>query len=221
MSESANPYEPVVITARESLASQGNYEGLAGTATGLKTIYFGILLLLLCVIGMLVAAFTLPVAAIALGFLMLVGYLMLIIGPFFCLTAPEETGAKGLIIGSIACQVVVLFLSVAPMLGIAIPEMISSVSGLVATIGSTLFVLFMMKIAGYIHRDDLRLQGRTILLGAVLLFVLMLASIAGVAVFGAIASGFTIGVAVGILVLFVMYANLVNALYKAINSRQR
>lgn len=69
MSHPANPYEPTTSTVGELFAAQGNYDGLAGTATGLKIIYFSILLMLLCIIGMIVAAFALPLAIVPLSFL--------------------------------------------------------------------------------------------------------------------------------------------------------
>lgn len=220
MSHPANPYEPTTSTVGELFAAQGNYEGLAGTATGLKIIYFSILLMLLCIIGMIVAAFALPLAIVPLSFLILIAYLMLIVGPFFCLSAPESTGAKGLIIGSILCQAAGLLITATPMVGIAIPAVVTSATSLVATIGSILFILFMMKISSYIQRDDLREKGRTILIGSVIMVVLLLIGVVGATMLGPIAGILTMCAALGMLIIFVMYANLVNSLYKAIESLQ-
>ncbi len=221
MSDTANPYEPTMSTSGDALAAHANYKGLKGTAIGLKIIYFSILLMLLCIIGGIVAAAALPVAIIPLGLLVLVAYLMLLIGPFFCLSAPESTGAQGLIIGSILCQAAGLLISVAPMVGIAIPGVVSSATSMITMIGSILFILFMMKISSYIQRDDLREKGRTILVGSVILFVLLLIGVVGVTVLGPIAGILSLVAALGMLVIFVMYANLVNSLYKAIESLQR
>lgn len=220
MSDSVNPYEATTVAASEPIVAQGDYATLSGTAIGLKIIYFGIVLALLCLIGIFAAVAALPAAIIPITILFLIAYLLLTVGPFFCLTAPEETGARGLIIGSIACQILVLLESVLSFLGIALPPLISPLVSVLSLLGAALFILFMMKIASYIQRDDLRQSGRTILIGSIILFVLLVVGTLGVFVVGAIAGLISMCAGIMAIVLFVMYANLVNRLYQAIKSLQ-
>jgi hypothetical protein len=160
-----------------------------------------------------------PPAAIIAGGVILICWLMLIIGPFLCLTAPDETGAKGLIGASILCQLGGFLLSLVSNIGILIAPAILAAGPLLGVIGSVLFVLFMMKIAKYVGRDDLHRKGRNVLIGSSVLFVIAVGAMTtllsggqGLGVLGLVI------VLIGGLIVFVMYANLINYLSKSIAS---
>ena len=95
-----------------------------------------------------------------------------------------------------------------------------SMSGIAGTV---LFILFMRKLSQYIGRIDLAARARNVLIALALLFPL-----AAVVAFVMIGAAFAGAIAVGLiglvpmlcaLIVFVMYANLINALRKALGQR--
>ncbi len=223
MSEPFNPF--AAPETRDLVQDQavGDYQQLAGVERGLRLIYFGI-----C--GVFLSAMATGVLAIASRDLMIIGaagvlisWLMLIIGPFFCLSAPADSGAKWLIGASILFQLTGFLLSIALRTGADVPLALQLLSQLSGVTGGVLFILFLMKIAKYIGREDLRRRGINVLIGSVVLFVIAMFALysATTGVRGNIEPGGLIALvisAIGALVLFVMYANLVNYLAKAIGS---
>lgn len=217
MSEPFNPF--AAPETRDFVQDQavGNYEEFAGVERGLRLIYFGI-----C--GVFLSAMATGVLAIASRDLMIIGaagvlisWLMLIIGPFFCLSAPAESGAKGLIGASILFQFTGFFLSLALRFGAGLSLPLQLLGQFSGVTGGVLFIFFLMKIAKFIGRDDLRRSGINVLIGAV---VLMLAVVT-VDSLGIRGRGDFIAIlmtGISAVVLFVMYANLVNYLAKAIGS---
>ena len=217
--------------------------GLRYVRIGLQMVYVGICGILICAIaiaGIAVAAGQMvgpagpagPAAdivgvwGIAMISMMIAAFccwFLLVLGPWFCLGVPTATGAKGLIIGSVLCSGVGLLYSVAVAITL-VPQSatIGMVANVLGAVGSVLFILFMRRLAVYIGRDDLvRRANRVLILGAVMFAAGLAFGILGV---GAIAAGAlnpllillpVILLILG-LVLFVMYANLVNYLRKAI-----
>lgn len=223
MSEPFNPF--AAPETRDTFQDQavGDYQQLAGVERGLRLIYLGI-----C--GVFLSAMATGVLAIASRELMIIGlfgvlisWLMLIIGPFFCLSAPSESGAKGLIGASILFQLTGFLLSIALRTGADLPLPLQLLSQFSGVTGGVLFIFFLMKIAKYIGRDDLRRRGINLLIGSVVLFMITMVAVyllmtsgrRGMEPGGLIA---LVVAAIGALVLFVMYANLVNYLAKAIGS---
>lgn len=223
MSEPFNPF--AAPETRDFVQDQavGSYQELAGVERGLRLIYLGI-----C--GVFLSAMAAAVLGVVAGPLSLIGlagvfvsWLMLIIGPFFCLTAPAESGAKGLIGASILFQLTGFLLSIALRTGAELPLPLQLLSQFAGVTGGVLFIFFLMKIAKYIGRNDLRRRGINVLIGSVVIFLITM-----VAVYLMLTSGrgrmepggliAIIVAAIGALVLFVMYANLVNYLAKAIGS---
>ena len=219
MSNSLNPFAPPT-PVEDSMSSPlaRDFQRLAGTETGLRIVYYGIVTILLSVIFSAIGAAVFPPLVMVFALLIVIGWLMLIGGPFFCLSAPAETGASGLIVGSIVCQGLGILPSIAPFIGVQMPWFISGASALFGLIGSVLFILFLMRIATYIGREDLAQRGKNILIGSVILVLCAFGFGAAAAVVGPVAAFLMIAVAIGGLVLFVMYANLINALYKGIGA---
>ncbi|TWU10494.1 hypothetical protein [Allorhodopirellula heiligendammensis] len=218
MSDPINPYAPSLETTSPPIPTQGNYEALAATARGLRIIHFGIVLMLLCLIGMTLSFAIFPQAIAPLGLLMLVGFLMWLIGPMFCLTAPPETQTKGFVIVSIICQLSALMIAIAKSVGVVNIRYSSLATNLLAVISVALFILAMMRIASSIQREDLRAAGRRILRGGVVLICMGLVSVFGIVLMGMLTSIILVVVLFGMLIIFVMYANLVNSLATAIDS---
>ena len=216
MSNPINPFAPPAETGESFLTRSGNFEELAGTETGLRITYYGILLLIFSVFAIAITGAFFPPGILFVGVLIIIGWIMLMVGPFFCLSAPPETGARGAIIASIACQLFAILVTIAPYLGLQWGQLASSLGSLMGTVGTVFFIIFLMKIALYIGRPDLHAKGRSIFILAAILIGATIALTAGAAIMGPAIGVAMIGVAIGMLVAFVMYANLINFLFNAI-----
>lgn len=232
MSNSPNPFSPPATVSALSPSFQGNAEAFAGTERGLRIVYAAILLIILSLILGMAVSIVVPEAAIVMGLAMIVGWLMWLVGPFFCLSVPTETGARGLIIASVSCHAASMAFAG---LQFAVPFLLGfSSQGVVAIggifgqllglAGNILFILFMMKVGRQIGRDDLHRRGRNLLvLSAVLVVALMAMSaamftaVSGPSSLAGVMSGMFILFGLAALVAFIMYANLINGLYKAIH----
>ena len=108
----------------------------------------------------------------------LIGYLMMFVGPFRCLSAPAAARGRGLIIGSVVCQTLPVitvfgsFLLQISWLDLPAPTRGGPFEIAIAGLGlasQILFVLFMRRIAAFIGRMDLVAHARNILIGAALM----------------------------------------------------
>jgi hypothetical protein len=201
---------------------------------GLLLVYTGICLMLLGLICV-IAAFPLAagvgnaaLAPILLGaavLMVVVGYILQIVGPLLCLAVPAESGSKGLIIGSVVCMLLSIFGMGLGWFGVQLTKIDPGLSSPTGILGSILFMLFLRQLSLYIGRPDLARRALIVLIGSILVPVLLV----GTAFFtigarfaggGAAAAGsgslviFVLLLAG--LVVFIMYANLVNALRKAL-----
>ena len=224
MSVSENPYAPPTSTtsARGIEWMKTDTAALSKTALGLSLVYYGIVLFLLSIILMFAAAFFAPVLIISIGGI-IIGSVLMFVGPLLCLSVPAETNAKGLIIGTVVLQVINLGFPILPTLGVELSGF-QSFAQIFGVLSAICFVLFMRRLAQFIGREDLASRARNVL---VLGIVVFLTAIGGfVAIFAlmdrAELSFFGIMLVVMLLglVLFVMYANLVNALSKALKSNE-
>jgi hypothetical protein len=156
------------------------------------------------------------------GLLFLAAYVLQFTGTLFCLAAPKESGSKGLIIGSVICMIVSLLVGVLGYFEIRATAFDPYLSSGVSVLGTILFMLFLWKLARYIGRPDLARRALIVLLAAIGIGLFVSGSFA--MNLGAIhpnlageASGWLlIGSLVAALVVFVLYANLVNAMRKAL-----
>ena len=222
MSESPNPYASPVADTDDWVQSDSS--SLRYTKLGLSLVYYGIVVLLLS----LIFSFLGPLALRAGGaaglsligvavFGVMIGAFLIFVGPLFCLTVPAETGARDLILGSVVFQFGNVIQAVLQRFA---PHAISVIAGLVLNvsglIGAILFVLFMRKLAQFIRRGDLADRASRVLIGVVVVAILAFVLLGGMF------AGFTVTVLLGFvlliggLIVFVMYANLVNVLRKAL-----
>ena len=222
MSEPFNPFA-APETRNDVLAQPvGSYKELAGVERGLRLIYFGI-----C--GVFLSAMATAVIAIAIGPMARIGlagvfisWLMVIIGPFFCLSVPSKSGAW-VLIGSILFQLTGLFLLIGLRTGADLPPALQLLIQFSGVAGWVLFILFLMMVARIIVREDLRRRGINVLIGSVVLFLIAVFAVYSITFHGRVNTE-SVGLiavflaAAGALVLFLMYANLVNYLAKAIGS---
>jgi hypothetical protein len=162
------------------------------------------------------------------GLGIITGYIMSLVGSLMCLATPEETGAKGLITTSVAVMVIALVLNIATY---AIDDAraenaIDGLSKILSVVGGITFILFLKKLAEFIGAHHLATRAKSILIALAVGVLLMILSIALIFSAGPRAGGGGVAVAglimlvvlIGGLVVFVMYANLINNLRKAIQS---
>lgn len=235
-----NPYAApeTELSPGETWIASGS-PGLAKTAKGLSTVYYGIVFILLGAICGPLLFFVAPPAAILAGGLFFLGWAMLIIGPLLCLSVPAETGAKGLIVASVICQLANLVLSLGhTVLGMTGGEammtddaqaivvenggnasviVVQLIAGALSILYITLFVLFMKKLAEFVGREDLSRRARNVLILFAITFVFgILIGVASTGVMPQVAAFVMLPMGILALVGFVMYANLINALRKVI-----
>lgn len=225
MSDDTNPFmPPAEVNDQPSIIGPTgiDYQRLTGVENGLRIVYYGFVAILLGVIIAVPAAMlmsALIVLPLAFG---LIGWLMLVIGPFFCLSAPPETGARPLIIASISCNMLAFITRVVPNVVSTIGGeslflvIVEGISGLFGLAGSILFLLFMMRMADFLGRDDVRSKAKTVLISSIILMGLtILIFILTQAVNEAIGI-LMLAIAVGFLLVFVMYVDVIRQLFKEI-----
>lgn len=193
---------------------------LSKTALGLSLVYYGIVLLLFSLILAMLAGFFLPlVAMLALPGILFAPILMFV-GPLFCLTVPAHTNAKGLITATVLLQLANYIAIFLPMVGFdfgAFQPFMQTLN----LLSNICFLLFMRQLALFIGRNDLAGRASRILIGGIVFFLGMLVGIIATATPLAMREAWMIMLAllaIGAVVLFVMYANLLNALSKALKN---
>ncbi|MCA9014624.1 MAG: hypothetical protein KDA77_04750, partial [Planctomycetaceae bacterium] len=156
------------------LWNQGGSASLRQTRLGLTFEYVGIAMMLLSVLGgMFIAIARLPpILLLTMPFVMIVGALMIFVGPIICLAVPKESGAKELLVGSVVCQFANLFYSVSELfIPTLIPAPFKIALNYCGIFGLILFILFMKKLALYINRQDLSSKATHVLVFGIFMVV--------------------------------------------------
>lgn len=121
----------------------------------------------------------------AVGAVALIGGVLGLVGRVRCLAVPDEVpGARGMITGSVALEVIALLISLvnnADQVAVqALPPVVSASAGLIASVfniaAAILFLLFTAAVARYIRREQLAQSARTVLILYVVAMVLALAA---------------------------------------------
>jgi hypothetical protein len=214
-----NPFAaPLSQNLAETPAGYVDFEALRTTGNGLRLIYFSLLLLVLLVLAVFGGAFFTARAPgpnpSGLGMLLIA--LMSLIGGVMCITVPQESGGKWLVTASVVIQGLnlLVMLTAALFFGFGRGNIIVSV---VNGISLILFLLFLRRVSSFIDRDDLRRRSARVLI-FLFVYVIAVISTAMIPIQGAINSAVAYGLigGVGALILFLMFANLVNDMSKAI-----
>jgi hypothetical protein len=205
---------------------------LRRTGLGLALVYYGIILMLLSSIAMFVLPFVLwqggglhamgtaNTAVLIAGLGLVLASILIFVGPLVCLAVPADTGAKRFLIGSVVFQMANVAYAIggrfAPRLATPVVGIALAMLGLV---GFVLFVLFMKRLSEYIGRRDLAARARNVLIGLGITIALgtlvVLRPLRGSSDLGLL----VIPLLIAVIVVFVMYANLVNWLRKALRGR--
>jgi hypothetical protein len=153
-------------------------------ATGLTMIYWGIVLMLLMIIGTfaLVFAFRNPVQMQqyfeALHWVGTGIYLLSIVGTLLCLTTPKESGATTWLYGSVFFMLIAASISLASSLMDELSPTVESIQQPAQTISSVFFVLFLRRLALHLGAPRLARQAQRVLIAGLILFVLLVVQIA-------------------------------------------
>jgi hypothetical protein len=235
MDEPVNPYaspEADITPVPLSEAMLTDLPGLRTTGIGLSLVYYGIIILLLTLIGTVPAGFL--VASIpAIGFLVLAAgvvvlaaSLMMFVGQVLCLAVPSQTGANVYIIVAVVMQIASFVQSFLPVIQQFAPRVrfsqpITLLLNSLGVISLIFFVLFMRRLSLFLGRNNLARRARNLLIFSAILVPV------GVAAFLANnsrdSSFFVFGVVLILdaLICFVMYADLINALRKVLLRKPR
>jgi hypothetical protein len=240
MNEPVNPYASplsVEMPLPNGEPSPFDFAALRSTGIGLSLIYFGILLILLTVIGSVATVMVwssqqefFPDNVGLLGFIAvmgyLVGFLLMIVGKIFCISIPSESGARGYLLLSLVLEFVNLMNLFLPfLLGIVAPEWIDGFAAAIAfkiiniacfLLCVAAFLLFLNKLSKHINHIDCMKRAKNTLI------LLIILSCFGIALaLGLLVNGTTFGTGILLLVLmlgglifFLRYANLINSLRK-------
>jgi hypothetical protein len=229
MQEEFNPYAAPTATAMHPRAAEWlrstDDPSLQKVAQGLRLIYNGTVTL---IAGVIIGAILAAVAGIAAGgggammilviaaLVLLAAFIMIIVGTLMCLATPEETGAKGLIIASVALYAVGICLSI---LGSLTESPVAQSAGTLASLGGNItFLLFLKQLSQFIGAIQLVEKAKLllILLGITigLQLIMVVVALAGSAAIGLLALAILV---IGLVSLF-MYLGLLNSLSKAIQS---
>lgn len=230
MSDVPNPFASPQTRSEASAVEQWSAqhpEALRKVKLGLTLVYAGICGILLVAIGFPILMFSggpdlmaslgtvMAILMVALGLLMFVGQVL-------CIAVPEQSGARMLIVASVALQglsFVFTLLMVTGLLGTAVGVAISLLGNLLSVASLVCFVLFLKKVAQYIDRYDIAAKAtRSLIVGLISaagLAASPLLALLGIGI-GGLASLLILGCAIGALVALVMYANTITYLRKAI-----
>jgi hypothetical protein len=229
MADDFNPYAaPTTITmhprAAEWLRSTSD-PSLLKVANGLGMMYTGIIALILSIIlGMLVVLILTAVAGgaglviggILVGLALLAAVIMMIVGKFMCLSTPEETGAKNLILASIVLDVVAFIISLTGFFTES--AALGPLGNLVTFAAQVTFLLFLRQLSEFIGAVQLVERARLLLtLLGVTIAVNFLGFIGAFVVIPLLGLLLLVGAVISI-VSFFLYLGLLDRLRKAIQS---
>jgi hypothetical protein len=229
MQEEFNPYAAPTTSAMHPRAAQWlrstDDPSLQKVAQGLGLIYNGTVTIIAAIILGIVLLFVAasvagPGGAMIMGVIMalalLAAFIMIIVGTLMCLATPEESGAKGLIVASVALYAVGFCLS---LVGQFAENQLAQGAGTLASIGGNIaFLLFLKQLSQFIGATELAERAKLLLILLVVTIGLQLISVVAVLA-GAAAIGILALVAIVIgLVSLVLYLRLLNGLRQAIQS---
>lgn len=229
-----NPYSPPRTAVADTVLESDQFPELRYAKIGLQTIYLGILLLLVLVIVVAPLLGIFGLGSILIGGLVTLTILMIAVGTVLCGSVPRISGARYYMLASLVCQwlgIATCFaaiFSARPNAGLAGvnagPVSGENVGSLLLLTSFLLFIAFMRQTARYIGRVDLQARGTRLLVMTPVMIVLFMAAAfiaRSQAPLAITISWIAIPLVIAVLMLFVMFANLVSALAKAIDKGRR
>lgn len=233
----SSPYAPpqaVPDEDKETRDLSGSQNALNRVATGLHLVYWGVAIFMLCLIGQLLLtvmsqALSNGVASgllgVGLGVAFFVSSLFCLVGRVFCLAVPAASGARKVIYVAVAFDVFGLLTNVIERF-VGLSGWLSIASTLCSVMAILLFIIFMRRVATFIHQPELAAQaGPLIIMGSTLIVLMVALFISLILTFGyalAAVAVVVIGLTVFVLTILTLlrYVRLLADLRKAILNRQ-
>jgi hypothetical protein len=229
MQEEFNPYAAPTASTMHPRAAQWlrstDDPSLQKVAQGLGLLYNGTLTV---IAGIILGIILLVVAGVAAGpggammmmvilaFVLLAAFIMIIVGTLMCLATPEETGAKGLIVASVALYAVGICLS---LLGGFTNSQLAQSAGVLASLGGNIsFLLFLKQLSQFIGATELVERAKLLLILLAVNIGLQLISVVGALAGAAAIRILALAIIVIGLISLVLYLRLLNSLRQAIQS---
>ena len=224
-----NPYAPTTIAGEsyDPVQAFGSPDALKRVATGLNLVYWSIAIILLSVFGGIVLVAVGGATGNAFGLfgsvgLMLAGILLGVIvglvGRVFCLAVPEATEARSMIFGAVICDVLAILIPFAEMLT-SVPVWFERIPNFLSLVSAILFVIFMKRVANFIHKTELAERAQSLITLGLTMFVLAFLMVFAAALVGP-AAALLVLVVIGVgLFMFLRYVRLLVDLRKAILAR--
>jgi hypothetical protein len=194
--------------------AQSNSPSLKKTRLGLSLITITIVI---CVIGILAFSFGSALFMVTKYYesngikvtisvlYILIDSLLFVVGPYFCLAVPAESGAKGFLAWSIVLSLISIISSIVYIIApTAFPPIVFYVIGICPFIGFLLFLVFIKKLSEYIGRNDLAARSKTVLVVFLIYSAINLSALA-------MPLKFLVALVAG-LVFLIMYFSLLDAL---------
>jgi len=229
--EAFNPYA-APLAAELVVPGQELAPGLRRVGTGVGLTYFALIVMVLLFLGTMALGFATafvgrpgqrggpPTFFMLFSTIALVGFwgaaLMDFVGRCLCIAVPVASGGRGLAIAAVVLQVLGV---VGPVIGAMAFAPVMGFSGVICGFAAAVcYLLFLRKTALFIGRDDLARRARTVLIGGVggVLYLAALVFVFTTAEFGRQGEGVrmlgSLAFFIAAVVLFVMYASLLNSL---------
>jgi hypothetical protein len=189
MQDYFNPYAAPTTLEMHPAASEWlgtPNESLRKVASGLGLIRTAVLLLVFVVIIFFVGCIflglngggrdTMQMLLVVFAVMVIVAQILNLVGSIFCLSTPQETGARGWIVASVVTEVLSMVISVGALLGVR-GDGASGVQQLLGIIACVTFILFLRKLGLFIGRPDLAQRAINLLILWGVLFAIIVGSI--------------------------------------------
>ncbi len=227
-----NPYAAPVHSGGRS-TSRSSSSGLLRVAGGLNLVYWGIAIVLLSVIsgavlGAAIASSNENVTAddyaesglvAILGFGVIIGGVLAMLGKVMCLSVPRKTQATELIVGSIVFDVAAVGVRIVQM-SADLPPIARSLTGLFSLLGTLCFILFLKRIAEYLGQGEMADRAQSLIGLGAFLFCATLGSGFVILVAPALGALVILAAAVLAIFMFLRYVRLLTDLRGAILGRR-
>ena len=136
---------------------------------GINCVYYGLYLIIASVLVMMFGGAMIavsPAAAMAIiaaaPLMIIAGTVLGLVGRIMCLSVPDNCAASNVIYAAVVCDVAALLITAAGWV-VDVPQLVSSLSGLLPAVASILFLVFLKKVAARIRDDISEQRASTIL----------------------------------------------------------
>lgn len=163
---------------RSSVGTSKDFASFLNVATGLRLVFWGILIIIFSVLLGGPLSFMLvfilgPLALLVVPVGVLAGAATGLVGRCFCLSVPPKTGTKELIYAAVVCDLAAIAVSGLEFV-VELPAIVSLATDLLPTVAIVLFVLFLRQLATHIGQHDLaKTAGGLLVVGGILVVLLV------------------------------------------------